>query len=92
MTTPSTERRHQFASDNYSGICPEVLRAIEEANVGHTSGYGNDPWTLKAREMISHLFEANCEVFFVFNGTAANSLSASSCALPPTGRPKTCKR
>jgi len=77
-TSRTLERRHQFASDNYSGICPEVLAAIEKANAGHASGYGNDAWTQKARELICHSFEANCEVFFVFNGTAANSLSLAS--------------
>ena len=32
--------------------------------------------------MIRELFETDCEVFFVFNGTAANSLSLASLAQP----------
>jgi len=57
-----SKRRH-FASDNYSGICPEVWHALEEANCGHTPGYGEDPWTNRACKMIRDVFERNCEVF-----------------------------
>ncbi len=35
----------QFASDNYSGICPEALKAIEKANSGDALSYGEDEWT-----------------------------------------------
>ena len=68
----------QFASDNYSGICPEVLEAIIKANEGSAPAYGNDEYTLKASDKIREIFERDCEVFFVFNGTAANSLSLAS--------------
>jgi threonine aldolase len=78
----SEKRSRQFASDNYAGICPEVMALLEEANAGHVQGYGNDPWTRKATRMIRDLFETNCEVFFVFNGTAANSLALASICEP----------
>ncbi|SNS44189.1 L-threonine aldolase [Granulicella rosea] len=68
----------QFASDNYSGICPEAMAAIEESNHGHAPAYGNDPWTQHAADAFRELFEKDCEVFFVFNGTAANSLALAS--------------
>src|SRR5882757_6698015 len=68
----------QFASDNYSGICPEAWAAMAEANPGHTPGYGEDAWTAKAADAFRALFETNCEVFFAFNGTAANSLALAS--------------
>src|SRR5271154_5058764 len=71
-------RLRHFASDNNSGICPEVWAAVEEANAGHVTGYGDDPWTEKAKHLIRDLFETDCEVFFVFNGTAANSLAIAS--------------
>src|SRR3989454_7316008 len=70
--------RRQFASDNYAGICPEALDAMLKANQGHEVGYGDDTWTEKASNLIRELFETNCEVFFVFNGTSANSLSLAS--------------
>ncbi|HEY2953452.1 MAG TPA: low specificity L-threonine aldolase [Verrucomicrobiae bacterium] len=69
-----TELRRHFASDNYAGICPEAWAALAEANQGHAPGYGDDAWTARAADLIREVFETNCEVFFVFNGTAANSL------------------
>src|SRR5688572_28653220 len=73
----STHRR-QFASDNYAGICPEAWVAMEEANAGHERSYGDDRWTEQASNLIREIFETECEVFFVFNGTSANSLSLAS--------------
>jgi len=68
----------QFASDNYAGICPEALKALEKANSGHETSYGDDRWTKMACNKFREVFEADCEVFFVFNGTAANGLSLAS--------------
>ena len=79
MTTISNaDLKQQFASDNYSGICPEAWAAMEAANHGHVSGYGDDPWTAAASDAFRELFETECEVFFAFNGTAANSLVLAS--------------
>jgi len=69
--------RH-FASDNYAGICPEAWAAMAEANQGHAPGYGDDRWTAEASDLLRQVFETDCEVFFVFNGTAANSLALAS--------------
>jgi threonine aldolase len=65
----------QFASDNCSGICAEAWAAMAEANVGHDTAYGNDVWTQRAADAIREIFETDCDVFFVFGGTAANSLA-----------------
>lgn len=70
--------RRQFASDNYSGICPEAWRAMEQANAGHAPGYGDDAWTARASDLLRQVFEVECEVFFTFNGTAANSLALAA--------------
>ncbi len=70
--------RRQLASDNYAGICPEAWAALAEANHGHAPGYGEDDWTARASDAIRQIFEIHCEVFFVFNGTAANSLRSDS--------------
>ena len=40
----------KFASDNYSGICPEAWAAMAEANQGHQRAYGEDQWTARAAE------------------------------------------
>ncbi|MBT9312119.1 threonine aldolase family protein [Leptothoe kymatousa] len=65
----------QFASDNYSGICPEVMAYLDQANSGYARAYGEDEWTQRATDSFRDIFEIDCEVFFVFNGTAANSLA-----------------
>src|SRR5215475_9366304 len=73
----NSKPRH-FASDNYAGICPEAFAALAQANAGHEVSYGDDAWTAKASNLIRDVFETKCEVFFVFNGTSANSLSLAS--------------
>lgn len=77
MTTACNDRR-QFASDNYSGICPEAWDAMTRANHGHVPAYGDDEWTAKASDLLRDVFEVDCEVFFAFNGTAANALALSA--------------
>jgi len=67
-----------FASDNNAGILKEILIAIENANSGHTVGYGNDPYTREAVNLFRKEFGHDTEVFFVFNGTGANVLGLSS--------------
>ncbi|WP_010485877.1 threonine aldolase family protein [Pseudomonas sp. S9] len=73
-----TDQTQQFASDNYSGICPEAWAAMAEANQGHDRAYGDDQWTARAADHFRKLFETDCEVFFAFNGTAANSLALAA--------------
>ncbi len=51
---------------------------MAEANHGHEVSYGEDSWTAKASNLIRDVFETDCEVFFVFNGTSANALSLAS--------------
>ncbi|MBN2302618.1 MAG: low specificity L-threonine aldolase [Lentisphaerae bacterium] len=68
----------QFASDNYSGICPESLAYLEKVNRNHEFSYGDDKWTAMACDKFRELFEADCDVFFVFNGTAGNALSLAA--------------
>jgi len=74
-----TTGRQQFASDNYAGACPEALHWLCEANAsGHEPAYGEDRWTQRSTDMLRQLFEIECDVYFVFNGTAANSLALAS--------------
>ena len=51
---------------------------MEEANRGHEPAYGDDVWTQRASDSLRKIFNADCEVFFVFNGTAANSLALAA--------------
>jgi threonine aldolase len=72
------ELLQQFASDNYAGICPQAWQSMQEANHGHVTSYGDDPWTTRAANAFRDLFDTDCEIYFVFNGTAANSLALAS--------------
>src|SRR5215831_16218782 len=74
--------RHDFASDNTAGICPESWAALEEANAGAIVSYGDDRWTHRVIERVREIFETDCEVFLVFNGTAANSLVLAQLCRP----------
>ena len=74
-----TAHREHFASDNYAGICPEAWAALQQANAsGHQPGYGEDIWTQRASDKLRDLFQTECDIYFVFNGTAANSLALAS--------------
>jgi len=77
-TTLTTPIARQFTSDNRSGICPEAWRAMAGANAGHVPSYGDDDWTRRASDLLREAFGADCDVYFVFNGTAANSLALAS--------------
>jgi threonine aldolase len=70
--------RNHFASDNCSGMCPEAVQSMLEANSGYEISYGDDRWTAQVCDALRSIFETDCEVFFVFNGTAANSLALSA--------------
>lgn len=63
-----------LGSDNHSGVHPEILQAICCANSSHAPSYGTDKQTQKCQEIFKYLFGSNTQMFFVFNGTAANVL------------------
>jgi threonine aldolase len=69
-----------FASDNNSGIHPDILQAIDSANEGHAVGYGGDKFAVTAINRFNQKFGDQVEVFFVFNGTGANVLGLSTLA------------
>lgn len=67
-----------FASDNYSGVHPEVLAALAAANEGHQVSYGEDDYTARLQQLMEEHFGEGIECFPVFNGTGANVLSLQS--------------
>jgi threonine aldolase len=67
-----------FASDNYSGVHPEVLAALAAANEGHQVSYGEDEYTARLQDVLEDHFGPGIESFPVFNGTGANVLSLQS--------------
>ena len=67
-----------FASDNYSGVHPEIMEALVKANQAHAGSYGSDDYTARAIEKFKGFFGNDIEVFFVYNGTGANVLGLSA--------------
>ena len=74
--------RHHFASDNTAAICPEAWKALDEANAQYAPSYGEDEWTAAVCERIRQIFEVDCDVYFVFTGTAANALGLAQLCQP----------
>jgi len=74
----NSTKTQQFASDNYSGACPEAMDYLLKVNSGHEPSYGEDRWTSEACDAFRDLFQKECEVFFLSTGTAANSLTLAS--------------
>lgn len=72
MTTIHDPNSRGFASDNYSGVHPEVLDALAAANLGHQVAYGEDDYTARLQQVMAGHFGDGIEVFPVFNGTGAN--------------------
>jgi threonine aldolase len=78
VTTLHDPNIRGFASDNYSGIHPEVLAAIGAANNGHQVAYGDDQYTARLQEVFTQHFGEGVEAFPVFNGTGANVVGLQS--------------
>lgn len=71
-----------FGSDNNAGAHPEIMAALEKANLGHVPGYGDDAYTHEAITIFRRLFGEETEVFFAFGGTGANILSLKAATQP----------
>ena len=82
MTSSSDGPRRHLASDNWSGVHPDVLTAIASANEGHIPSYGHDTHTAAATEKLREHFGESAQIFFVFSGTGANVLGLQTIALP----------
>ena len=74
--------KRSFASDNNSGVHPEILKALSAANDGHVVAYGDDPYTDRAVALFRKHFGKQVEVFFVFGGTGANVLGLKAATEP----------
>jgi threonine aldolase len=73
-----------FASDNTTGIAPEILQALVAGNDGFALGYGNDDVTRAVERRIGEIFERDVAIFLVPTGTASNALALAHVS-PPWG-------
>jgi threonine aldolase len=76
----SQHERFEFASDNTAAICPPAWAALAETNAEADVSYGDDRWTRRLIARVREIFEIECEVFLIFNGTAANALALAHLA------------
>lgn len=74
-----------FASDNVSPFCPEVLEALSREAAGNAPAYGSDDVSQKLDAAFSDLFETDVSVIPVATGTAANCISLSALVSPYGG-------
>ena len=73
----------RFFSDNAAPACPEVLAALNTANVLDTA-YDGDQWSQRLDGVVSALFETPVRALWVASGTAANCLALAALC-PPHG-------
>ena len=64
--------QQRFLSDNASPAHPAILEALTTPPRDHYTSYGDDPCTRAAEEGMRALFNRDCGVYFVYNGTGAN--------------------
>lgn len=80
-------RLRHFYSDNTSCVHPLVMQGIlnENSRGAHEHGYGHDPATVRAKNVIRDLFggKESVNVYPMWSGTGANVLSIGTIAYPP---------
>lgn len=64
-----------FGSDNHAPAHPLILQALQSVSTSHAPSYGTDELSAEAIHQFRQHFGEDTEVFFVFNGTAANILA-----------------
>jgi threonine aldolase len=74
--------RYDFASDNTAAMAPEALDGLMRANAGFAAAYGEDEVSARAADLIRARLDADAEIRFVFNGTAANAIALAMLARP----------
>ncbi|MEX1376733.1 MAG: aminotransferase class V-fold PLP-dependent enzyme [Eubacteriales bacterium] len=70
--------KYTFASDNCAGVDKRIMKAMEEVNEDFVLSYGDDKYTEAALKAFKDEFGADTKVYFVYNGTGANTISLGS--------------
>ncbi|MFP5257028.1 MAG: threonine aldolase family protein [Acidimicrobiia bacterium] len=82
MTTLPPPPEGSFASDNFAGVDPAVMAALEEANRGPAAAYGDDPWSQRAEATLRERFDAPVASLFCWGGTGANVVGLATVLQP----------
>lgn len=62
-----------FGSDNNAPVHQEVIMALSKCNMDQQISYGEDPYTNEAIETFQKHLGKDAKVYFVYNGTGANT-------------------
>jgi len=74
----STKPTINFASENYAGVQPDMMKALADANHGLARSYGNDEYTAEAIDELKNTFGNDIDVYFAFNGTGSNNFGLAA--------------
>lgn len=75
--------KFSFKNDYSEGCHPNILQALSQYNFDQQAGYGEDEYSLKAKELIKEKIKnQNSAVYFVSGGTQVNLIVISSILKP----------
>ncbi|PWN67202.1 threonine aldolase family protein [Chryseobacterium oncorhynchi] len=75
--------KFSFKNDYSEGCHPNILQALLQSNLDQQAGYGEDEYSLQAKERIKERIQKkDSEVYFVSGGTQANLIVISSILRP----------
>lgn len=75
--------KFSFKNDYSEGCHPNILQALLEHNKDQQAGYGEDQYSLEAKELIKQrIKKSDSEIYFVSGGTQANLIVISSVLRP----------
>ncbi|WP_042721692.1 low specificity L-threonine aldolase [Flavobacterium sp. B17] len=75
--------KFSFKNDYSEGCHPHILQALVSSNLDQQAGYGEDQYSLEAKELIKQKIKnSDSEIYFVSGGTQANLIVISSILRP----------
>jgi len=76
-------KKYNFLSDYNEGCHPNILKALEKTNFEPQLGYGEDKYSLKAKELLKKKIKnSTVDIYFISGGTQVNLIVASSILKP----------
>jgi len=75
--------KFSFKNDYSEGCHPHILQTLVSSNLVQQAGYGEDQYSLEAKELIKQKIKnSDSEIYFVSGGTQANLIIISSILRP----------
>lgn len=74
--------KFSFKNDYSEGCHPNILKALLSYNDDQQAGYGEDQYSLEAKNLIRQKIQSNSDIYFVSGGTQANLIVISSILKP----------